>query len=232
MTSYTVTISEGSGGYISSAYASSGYITAQTSMIDSTARKYEATRSPTQTLTITASIGLGFLRNISQTITNVNVLTRLLHATRELKAGSGAYVSSGYTASGYLVDNITKLTDTITRVRDVPRNISQTVTLSDSISRLYAALRTLTPTITLSDSISRLYAALRTLTPTVTISETLSRLLAASRIITQTITITELFISFKGVAGEGARRIKTAATTIFKRIGTTSIFKRNANTNA
>jgi hypothetical protein len=232
MTSYTVTISEGVGGYISSAYASTGYITAQTSMTETIGRTYAASRTPTQTLTLSESIQLAFLRNISQTITNVNIITRLLRATRELKAGTGGYVTSGYTASGYLVDNITRITETLTRVRDVPRNISQTVTLSDTISRLYAALRTLSPTITISDSISRLYDALRIITPSITISETISRLLTASRTVTQTLSITELFISFKGVAGEGARRLKTAATTIFKRVGVTSIFRRSANTTA
>jgi len=226
-------INEGTGGYISSGYVSAGYVTAQTTMNDTINGKLAATRTASQTLTITDDIpNLFITRSISQIVNSIHSISRKLTATREISTGSGGYTSTGYTDSGYLVANITDITESLARVRDVPRTLSETITDSDSIVRLYAALRTISRTITTTESISRLYAALRTISPTVTITETLSRQLAALRTLTQSLSITELITAFKGIAGSGARRIKEATTSLFKRSGMTTIFKRSANTTA
>jgi len=63
-----------------------------------------------------------------------------------------------------LVDNETNIVETLARVRDVPRTISEgQVTLSEVLGRQYAALRTIARTITITESLARQYAALRTL---------------------------------------------------------------------
>lgn len=231
MASYTVTISEGTGGYIGTAYVSSGYIVAQTSATDSLDRTYGSNRTASETTTITGIIAnLGIVRQIAETVNAPDTLSRMLAALREIDIGGGGYTSSGYTASGYLVASGVAISDTVGRVRDVPRALSETITASETLTRLYAALRTISRTVTLTDTLNRTYGAVRTLSQTLTNSDTLARTLTAIRTITPTIAISEFVVAFKGVAGTGASRIKEATTSIFKRSGVTTIFKRSGNT--
>ena len=200
-------------------------------MANTVARTYDATRTLTQTVTLTDAVKLGIARFMTEATTAIDALTRQVIAIREIAQGSGGYVPDGYTSSGYLVDNETNIVETLARVRDVPRTISEgQVTLSEVLGRQYAALRTIARTITITESLARQYAALRTLTQTVTNVNTVTRMVTALRTITETSTITELIVAFKGIAGVGARRIFEAATSIFKRTGATSIFKRSGNT--
>lgn len=231
MTSFTRTISEGTGGYIGTGYVSSGYIVAQTSMLDIIDGQLAATRTASQTLTLTDAIpNLFIVRAIAQTITNINTASRLLAAKRNVTTGTGGYTGSGHVSSGYLVANITLITDTVARIRDVPKALSETLLNVNSVARLYVALRTISEADTLTEQLVRTYGAVRALTQTITNTNSVARTLAAIRTIIQTTTITELLVAFKGVAGTGARRIKEATTTIFKRTGITTIFKRSANT--
>lgn len=231
MTSYNVTISEGTGGYVGSGYVSSGYVVAQTTMSATVTGQLAASRSASGAITLTDAIpNLFIVRAISQTINAVHSISRKLSATREVTTGTGGYTSSGYVSSGYLVDNITLITETIGRVRDVPVTLTETLLSVPTIARTYAALRTITEPQTITEVLDRIYGAVRTITPTITITENLARILVAIRNITQTVTLTTLLTAFKGVAGTGARRIKEATTSIFKRSGVTTIFKRSANT--
>lgn len=231
MTNFTRTISEGTGGYVGTGYISSGYIVSQTSMLDIIDGQLAATRTASQTITLTDAIpNLFIVRAIAQTLTNINTVARKLVATRELTTGAGGYTSSGYTASGYLVANVTLITETLGRVRDVPRTLTETLTNTNTVARIYAALRTIIPTLTVTETLGRVYAALRSPTETWVTTNSVARALVALRTITETLTITELITAFVGAAGEGARRIKEATTTILKRTGITTIFKRSANT--
>lgn len=230
MTSYTRTIAEGGGGYVLSGYVSSGYITASTNWSDTTARTLASTRTASQTVTLTDAIKLGIVRFITtqaQTITDA--LTRGIVATRELAIGTAGYTSTGYVSSGYLTEAKTSISDSLVRVRDVPRSISQTVTLTSAI-KLGIVRFISTQTVTASDSIGRVYAALRTAAVTWTHTNSVARTLVATRELTQTLTITDLLVAFKGLAGEGARRIKEATTFLVKRSGITQIFKRSGTT--
>jgi hypothetical protein len=231
LTSYTVNIVEGNNGYISTGYVSSGYLVAQTSASDTLGRTLAATRTASQTLTITEAVKLGIARFCTGATTITESMTRRIVAVREIAQGSGGYLSNGYTSSGYLTDNEMVVTDSLGRVRNVPRSISDgQVTLSDILARKYGAVRTIARTLTVTETLGRTYDALRTITPSVTLSDTLGRTLAALRTITtQATTITELLVAFKGVAGVGTRRLFTASARLFTRVGSTSIFKRSGN---
>ena len=231
MTNFTVTINEGSGGYVGSGYDSHGYVTAQTTMADSIGKVYGAQRTASGLITIIGLIPNRFIgRGIAQTLNNANAVVRKLAATRELSTGAGGYTSSGYDSGGYLTADITQIIDVLTKVRSVDRTLSETLTNINVVARVYAALRTITPTLTISETIGRTYAALRTLTQTVTSVNTVTRLLVATRTMIEASTILEILVAFKGIAGTGAARIRTATSYIFKRTGVTSIFKRSGET--
>ncbi len=231
MTSYTRTIAEGTGGYVGLGYTESGYVLAQMTMADTLAKSYGAKRTASGALTITGLIPNLFIgRAISQTLTNINAVARKLVATRELSAGAGGYTGSGYQSGGYLTNDITKITEVLTKVRSVDKTLTETITNTNAVARVYAALRTITPTLTITETLGRTYAALRTLSQTVTSVNSVTRLLVATRTIIETSTIIETLVAFKGIAGQGARRIFTASAGIFKRTGVTTIFKRSANT--
>ena len=230
MTSFTREIAEGGGGYVLSGYVSSGYVTATTNWTDTASGLLAATRTITPTVTLSDAIKLGIKRVIATQITTiVEAITRRIVATRQLTTGTGGYTSTGYVSSGYLTDDKTTISDSLGRVRDVPRTITQTVTLTDiiklDITRFIAA-----STITATHSIGRVYAALRSPSETWVHTNSVARALAATRTLTQTVTITELIVTFKGLAGEGARRIKEATTFLTKRSGITNIFKRSGTT--
>ena len=234
MTSYTRTIAEGGGGYVLSGYVSSGYVTSTTNAIDTLGRTYAGTRTITPTVTLTDAIKLGITRFITtqaQTITDA--LTRRIVATRELAQGVGGYTSSGYVTSGYIVDNRSLMSDTLSRVRDVPRTLTQTVTLTDAIKLgIKRMIATQTVTIT-QGAFERLYGAVRTAAETWTHTNSVTRVLVATRTLLETSgLITDLLVAFKGVAGTGARKIKYTTTMIFKRSSITAIFKRTGRTSA
>ena len=232
MTSYTRTISEGSGGYVGSGYDSHGYVTAQTTMADSIGKVYGAQRTASGLITIIGLIPNRFIgRGIAQTLTNINAVSRKLAATRELSTGAGGYTSTGYDSGGYLTADITQIIDVLTKVRSVDRTLSETLTNINVVARVYAALRTIAITqVTASDSLNRIYGALRTLTQTVTAPDTLTRQLAAIRTIVVTSFISELLSAFKGTAGTGGKRIKEITAFVFKRTADTLVFKRRADT--
>jgi len=228
LTSYTREIVEGGGGYVLSGYVSSGYVTASTNWSDTTARTLASTRTASQTVTLTDAIKLGIVRFITtqaQTITDA--LTRGIVATRELAIGTAGYTSTGYVSSGYLTEAKTSISDSLVRVRDVPRSISQTVTLTSAI-KLGIVRFIATQTVTASDTLARIYGAIRTASETWVHTNAVTRVLVATRAITETNLITELLIVFKGVAGTGTRRIKAVQTRVFKRSTITAIFKRSA----
>ena len=235
MTSYTREIAEGGGGYVLSGYVSSGYVTASTNWSDTLGTTLQATRTITPTVTLTDAIKLGIKRVITtQTTTIIDALTRRIVATRELAQGAGGYTSSGYVSSGYLTDNETTITETLGRVRDVPRTVTESSTFTDAI-KLGIKRMIATQTITASDTLGRIYGAVRAgaeLTETWVHTNSVTRVLVATRTMVETNLITELLISFKGVAGTGIRRIKTANARIFGRTSITAIFKRNAKTSA
>ena len=233
MTSYTRTINEGSGGYVSGGYVASGYVVAQTTMADSIGKVYGAQRTASGLITIIGLIPNRFIgRGIAQTLNNANAVVRKLAATRELSTGAGGYTSSGYDSGGYLTADITQIVEVLAKVRNVPRTLTQTITNINAVGRIYGAVRTIIPpTLTISDTLGRLYGAVRTLTPTVTIVETtFNRALVATRTMIEASTILEILVAFKGIAGTGAARIRTATSYIFKRTGVTSIFKRSGET--
>ena len=232
MTSYTREIAEGGGGYVLSGYVSSGYVTASTNWSDTLGRSLQATRTITPTVTITDAIKLGITRFITtQAQTISDALTRRIVATRELSQGVGGYTSSGYVSSGYITDDRSLITDSLGRVRDVPRTVTESSTFTDAIKLGITRFIT-TQTVTASDTLGRIYGAVRTASETWSNSFSITRALVATRAITQTLTITELLQAFKGVAGTGIRRIKTVTTTVFGRSSITAIFKRNAKTSA
>jgi hypothetical protein len=148
-----------------------------------------------------------------------------------LATGTGGYTITGYTSSGYLTADQTTMTDSLTRVRDVPRTVTESSTFTDAIKLGITRFIT-TQTVTASDTLGRIYGAVRTASETWSNSFSITRALVATRAITQTLTITELLQAFKGVAGTGIRRIKTVTTTVFGRSSITAIFKRNAKTSA
>ena len=230
MTSYTREIAEGGGGYVDSGYVSTGYVVATQLTTDTLGRTYGSKRTLTPTITLSDSISRGIKRVITQSLTFVESLTRQIVAIRQIAQGTGGYTSSGYTSSGYVVDNVLSMIDTISRVRDVPRSLSQTVTITGIIANLGIGRFITTQASTFTETLDRTYNSMRTLSQTITNTNSVSRLLTASRTLTQTLTITELFVVFKGLAGEGARRIKEANAFLLKRIGTTQIFKRSGTT--
>jgi len=230
LTSYTVTITEGSGGYVAGGYVSSGYVVAQTTMADTLAKSYGAQRTASGALTITGLIPNLFIgRGIAQVLTNIGTVSRKLAATRQLTTGAGGYTSSGYLESGYLTANITQIIEVLTKVRSVNKTLTEAITNINTVGRIYAALRTISEAPTITETLDRLYGAVRTLTQTVTNTNSVSRVLAALRTITPTLTITSLLTSFKGIAGTGASRLRYATSYIFKRTGITSVFKRSGN---
>jgi hypothetical protein len=234
LTSYSVAIAEGGGGYVDSGYVSSGYVVATQLATDSLDRTAGMVRTLTPTVTLTDAIKLGISRFITtQAQTISDALTRRIVATRELATGTGGYTTTGYTSSGYLTADQTTMTDSLTRVRDVPRTISEgQVTLTDAIKLGITRFIT-TQTVTASDTLGRIYGAIRTASETWATTNAVTRVLVATRIIVEsTGFIRDLTTAFKGIAGTGSRKIKTATTMIFKRSSITAIFKRNARTSA
>ena len=234
MTSFTRTLNEGGGGYVLSGYVSSGYVTASNLMTDSLGSSLQATRTISPSVTLSDAIKLGIVRFITtQTTTIIDALTRRIVATRVLASSPGGYTTTGYVSSGYLTADTGNITETLGRVRDVPRTINgDDVTLSDAI-KLGILRMIATQTVTASDSLARIYGAVRTATETWSNSFSVTRALVATRVITEsTGFIRDLTTAFKGVAGTGSRKIKTATSFIFKRTGITHIFKRGARTSA
>lgn len=233
MASFNVSISEGSGGYVGSSYVSSGYVAAQTSMGASISSQLAASRTISSTVTLTDTIAnLDIGRAITQTVNAIHSVSRQLSAFRELTSSSGGYVDTGYTASGYLVDNLTTITDNINRVRDVPVALSQTITNTNAVVRMAAFSRSVSESITSSETLARLYAALRTITPTVTLTDTLARAATFSRSISQSISFSEILSGIKGIPGTGASRIRETTAFVLKRSGITRIYKRSATTSS
>ena len=231
MTSFTRTLNEGGGGYVLSGYVGTGYVVATQLATDSLDRTYASTRTITPTVTLSDAIKLGIVRFITtqaQTITDA--LTRRIVAIREFGAGTAGYTATGYVSSGYLTDSLTSISDSISKVRDTPRSISEgQVTLSSAI-KLGIVRFIGTQTVTASDTIGRTYAALRTASETWSNSFSVARALVATRVITQTVTLTHFLVAFKGIAGEGARRVIEATTYFVKRSGIANLFKRSGTT--
>lgn len=233
MTNYPVTIIEGDGGYISSGYVGDGYVIAGTTITESLAGNHGAVRALSQTVTLTGLIPNLFIgRGITQTITNVNSISRHLAALREVGDSGAGYIDTGYVSSGYLTSGGLLISEVLGRVRNVPRALTETMVNTNAVARIYGAVRTLTPTLTIVGTVNRIYGAVRTITPTLTTTDSVARALIATRTIVETLTLTTLLVAFKGVAGAGARRIFEVTTSMFKRSGTTSIFKRKTNTSA
>lgn len=232
MTSYTVTISEGTGGYVASGYLSSGYVVRQTTLTDTSARTYGAVRALSQTVTLTEAVKLGIGRFCSEAGTFVESMTRQVHAIREITGTSGGYTASGYVASGYLTGISGLITESLSRTRNVPRTLTEQINNTNAVARIYGAVRAIAQTVTPTHTLGRTYGAVRALTETGTFTEILARKVDAIRTITQSLTLSVLLAGFKGVAGQGGLRIFEVTAFVFKRISDTLVFKRSADTHS
>ncbi len=82
--------------------------------------------------------------------------------------------------------------DSVSRLRNVPRTLSNTVVISDSIVRLASKFRSISNTVVISDSIVRLSSKFRSISNTVIVSDSVSRLASKFRALSETIVISDV----------------------------------------
>ena len=90
------------------------------------------------------------------------------------------------------VSESVSISDSISRIYNGVRTLTESVSISDSVGRVMSAFRTITDTsISVSDNVSRIYGALRSVSESVSISDSVSRLMAAYRTLTQSVSVSD-----------------------------------------
>jgi len=152
-------------------------ISTSISLSDTPARILASIRSITaSSISLSDSVSrvLAGIRNMSQSIAIGETLSKITPTVNRYIYDLGALFDNVFFSSPPFDTAIQShpITDSVARSDINKETITESsITLSDSVSRIYNSIRGLTEGISLSDNISRLFNAFRTLTPNVSVSD-------------------------------------------------------------